>query len=338
MSKAAIVLICDNNYLIPTVASALSARANTARDAADVIIYVLDRRPSWKEQGVACLAKAGLHLQWVDIPEYQDLARFHRDRYLPPITLARFWIDRFLPEGTDRFLYIDGDVMVDDNLDTLLSQPPEHGKIAVAPDNLQVFTGEVGKSIEREQQYLDGIGVPCNDYFNAGVVYTSVRPWKEIVPEAIRFFKEHPERCRSSDQSALNHAARGRTVMLSQTFNYQTEHMMIRDPRTTGQRVKIFHFTGGPKPWIAPGWPWDDYFNRFYRQAEALCAEFDVLLPKAPVAQTDAGVSHRRRFRQRQTWVYPWRRLSRRKALDKLLALPTRADPHLTVPRASQPR
>ena len=53
MSKAAIVLICDNNYLIPTVASALSARANTARDAADVIIYVLDRRPSWKEQGVA---------------------------------------------------------------------------------------------------------------------------------------------------------------------------------------------------------------------------------------------------------------------------------------------
>jgi lipopolysaccharide biosynthesis glycosyltransferase len=315
---SAIVLICDKNYLTPTFSTALSADRHTAADV-PVIIFVVNSEPGWTKQFDKAVAGTKIRIVAADLPMLEEAAWFHRDRYLPPIALARFWIDGLLEPEIDRFLYVDGDTMVDGELDSLLSTAPPPGKIMAAPDVIRMFMDEQSRGKKHDLAYLNGLQCDADSYFNSGVIYTSREAWNSIVPKALDFLMEHPELCRSSDQSALNHAARGRVAMLPLTYNYQSEHMMVLDPRKNGFAPVIWHFTGGPKPWDAPGWPWDEYFNRFYRMAVLLLMDCDVQSPKPPEAQMLAGISHRRRTKTRLNWVYPWRKITRKVKILRLL-------------------
>ncbi|WP_394886133.1 glycosyltransferase family 8 protein (plasmid) [Mesorhizobium sp. AaZ16] len=316
---SAIVLICDKNYLLPTFSTALSADRNTEADV-PVYVFVVNPEPGWTSQFDRAVEGTKIRIKAAHLPQLEEAARFHRDRYLPPIALARFWIDGLLEPGVDRFLYIDGDTMVDGKLDSLLAVRPPIGKIMAAPDALRLFMDEKSRGWKREVAYLNGLECDAESYFNSGVIYTSRKAWNGIVPKALDFLTEHPELCRSSDQSALNHAARGRVAFLPLTYNYQSEHMMVLDPRRNGFSPVIWHFTAGPKPWNAPGWPWDEYFNRFYRTAALLLMDCDVKTPKPPEAQMRAGIAHRRRVKTRLTWVYPWRKITRKGKILRLLS------------------
>lgn len=310
--------MCDENYLMPTFATALSADVHTT---APVFIFVVNSRPGWARQFDNAVAGTGIRIVAAHLPQFDEAARFHRDRYLPPIALARFWIDRVLEPGIDRFLYIDGDTMVDAGLDALLASRPPAGRIMATPDAMHMFMNEWSRGKKHDIAYLNGLECDPDDYFNSGVIYTSREAWNNIVPKALDFLMDHPELCRSSDQSALNHAARGRVAMLPLAYNYQSEHMMVLDPRKNGFSPTIWHFTGGPKPWDAPGWPWDDYFNRYFRMAVPLLRNCDVEPPRPPEAQMSAGTSHRRRTKNRLNWVYPWRKLTRKGKILQLLSI-----------------
>ncbi|NGO52929.1 glycosyltransferase family 8 protein [Allomesorhizobium camelthorni] len=319
-SGSAIVLICDQNYLLPTFSTALSADRHTAANDVPVIIFVVNSDSGWTRQFDSAVAGTKIRIVAADLPQLKQAASFHRDRYLPPIALARFWIDGLLEHNIDRFLYVDGDTMVDGELDSLLSVRPPPGKIMAAPDVIRLFMDELSRGIKHDLAYLEGLNCDADSYFNSGVIYASRDAWKSIVPKALDFLAEHPELCRSSDQSALNHAARGRVEMLPLTYNYQSDHMMVLDPRKNGFAPVIWHFTGGPKPWDQPGWPWDEYFNRFYRMSLLLLKDCSVTTPKPPEAQLRAGISHRRRTKTRLTWVYPWRKITRKRKTLLLLS------------------
>lgn len=331
---AAIVLICDKNYLTPTLAAALSADRHVSTNI-PIFIFVVNQDPAsscqseqfeLSEQFEKILTGTSIKIVTCHLPQLAEMARFHRDRYLPPIALARLWLDSLLDPSIDRFLYIDGDTMVDGRLDDLLARLPPLGKIMAVPDVICLFQQEISRGKKHEQAYLEGLGCDADSYFNSGVIYASRDSWNAIAPEALDFLMTYPERCRSSDQSALNHAAHGRVVMLPQTYNYQSDHMMVFDPRKNGFAPIIWHFTGGPKPWDAPMWPpdapvwpWDEYFNRFYRMAELLLTQCDVAAPSPPEDQLRAGLAHRRRTRNRLSWVYPWRKFTRKKRILQLL-------------------
>jgi lipopolysaccharide biosynthesis glycosyltransferase len=96
--------------------------------------------------------------------------------------------------------------------------------------------------------------------------------------------------------------------------------MMVLDPRELGKKATIWHFTGAPKPWNATGWPWDEYFNQYYRRAEALLRDCEVTTPIPPRKQVEAGLAHRKRAKLRLNWVYPWRLLNRRRKIRPMLA------------------
>ncbi|WP_352691216.1 glycosyltransferase [Mesorhizobium sp. M0208] len=316
---SAIVLICNENYLLPTFSAALSADHHTAADV-PVYIFVVNSDPGWASQFDHAVAGTKIRIEAAHLSQLEEATRFHRDRYLPAIALARLWFDGLLDQEIDRFFYIDGDTMVDGELDSLLAVRPSPGRIMAAPDVMRMFMDEKSRGKKHELAYLNGLDCDADSYFNSGVIYTSREAWNSIVPEALEFLFEHPERCRSSDQSALNHAAYGRVDMLPLTYNYQSEHMMVLDPRRNGFAPAIWHFTGGPKPWDRPGWPWDEYFNRFHRMAELLLVDCDVKTPKPPEAQMRAGISHRRRTKNRLNWIHPWRKITRKAKILRLLS------------------
>ena len=79
-----------------------------------------------------------------------------------------------------------------------------------------------------------------------------------------------------------------------------------------------------PKPWDAPGWPWDDYFNRFYSMAALLLTNCSIAIPKPPEPQLLAGIAHRLRTKHRLNWVYPWRKVTRKRNILQLISAANR--------------
>jgi lipopolysaccharide biosynthesis glycosyltransferase len=317
--KAAVVLVTDENYFLPTFSAALSADAHISRPGFEICLFVVGADDEWARQFDGAVRGTKIRVIPADLAELARHASFHRDRYLPPIALARFWISSLLDPDVDRLLYIDGDVMVDDELDSLLSSPPPVEGLMVGQDFVNIFIGEVGVGRWRDVQYLRAIGCDAEFYFNSGVIYASRQAWDRITPVATRFLRERPDLCIASDQTALNYASRDAVTLLPLHFNYQSDHMMMVDPRNLGLKATIWHFTGAPKPWNSTGWPWDEYFNRFYRLAEARLSGCDVATPVPPEKQITAGLAHRARARFRLKWVYPWRMLNRRRKIVPLL-------------------
>lgn len=318
--KAAVVLVTDKNYFLPTFATALSADAHTKSDDIVICLFVVDAEEAWIRQFDAAVSGTKISIRTANLPQLADLSRFHRLRVVPPITLARFWIGSLLDEDIARFLYIDGDTMVDNELDSLLAiRPPEGGLMAV-PEFIRVFIDEFSFATRRDLDHLKKIGCSPESYFNAGVIYASRKSWNSIASTAMQFLQEYPERCTASDQSALNYAARNKVDFLPLRCNYQSDHMMALDPRERGLRPTIWHFVGAPKPWDAARWPWDEYFNKFYRRAQSLLRDCDVTPPVPPEAQMLSGLSHRERNRFRMKWVYPWRQYTRRQKILRLLS------------------
>jgi lipopolysaccharide biosynthesis glycosyltransferase len=311
MINKAVVLICDKNFLIPSFATALSARRNLKREDVLVRILVTDADQPWCDHLGDVTQAQGISVLPAHIPEIGELKKFHRDRYLPIAALSRFWLDRFLEPSIERFLYLDGDILVDGPLEPLLNaEIPEQGFLAAA-DTVCLCLDELGRGPKQEKTYLEALGVKGDAYFNTGVILASRSGWRDLSAKAVNFLIENASLCRSSDQSALNAVARERRGRLSLRWNYQSDHMTIFDPRADGSRPAIWHFTGAPKPWHDPGWPWDESFNWAYREAEKLLEGKNIADPKPTMAQLEAGRAHRRRARMRLNWVYPWRRWSR---------------------------
>lgn len=321
VSSPAIVLICNKLYILPTLSTALSARDNINAVDTQIYIYVVDADPDWSSEIDALTSKSGVSVCSANLPELEELSIGHVDRHLPPVVLARFFIHKLLPDHIDRFLYLDGDMMVSESLDSLLATlPPEDGAI-VAPDNLQIFGHEFSRSTFTDEKYFSNIHTCRDRYFNSGMIYSMKASWVNTSREAEQFLRKNRAVARSSDQSALNYALRNSAVLVSQRYNYQSEHMMVCDPRKNGHNAVIYHFTGGPKPWDDTGWPWDESFNQYFHEAEKLLepARLIVERPKAPESQTKEGSAHRRRFRFRQGFLYPWRRARRARALKTLI-------------------
>jgi len=316
--RAAVVLVTDQNYFLPTFAAALSANAHTA-PTISIYLFVVNADEGWLEQFDPAVAGTKISIRPASFPQLTELSRFHCD-VVPPIALARLWMGSLLDEDIERFLYIDGDTMVDDDLASLLAISPPGDGLMAAPDFMRIYIDEISLSKEKDIDHLRGLGCSPNFYFNSGVIYASKNTWNSIAASAIRFLRQHPERCIASDQSALNHAAQGKVALLSPRYNYQSEYMMALDPREFGVKPAIWHFVGAPKPWDEPGWPWGEYFNKFYREAESRLRTCKIAVPVPPKAQIIAGLRHRKRSRFRMNWVYPWRKFTRRQKVLSLLS------------------
>jgi lipopolysaccharide biosynthesis glycosyltransferase len=320
MKKNAIVIITDKNFFLPSFGAALSAARNLTRRDTFICIFVTDVEAAWCETIADVAAPQNISVLPAHVPEIRDLEGYHEDRWLPAVALSRFWVHRFLPPEVERFLYLDGDVLVDGNIDNIFdSVLPESG-IMAAPDTVCLCLSEMGRGAKREKSYLEGLGIQNGKYFNSGVMLADVQKWRQISEQATKFLVQNSTLCRSSDQSALNAVTRNGWAPLSLRWNYQSDHMTILDPRTIGIKPVIWHLSGGPKPWHLPEWPWDESFTWAYREAKQILKGQPVPNPAPIAAQLEAGVAHRRRTRFRLKWFYPWRRLTRGRIIRKQLA------------------
>ena len=329
----AVVLICDRDYLVPTVGAALAARAHLSR-AVPILLYLTEPEHELAAAVERIVAPQGVSIIVAKLPGFEamQVGALH-STHVTLATMARLWLDELLPREVTRFLYLDGDIDISGPLDPLLAAPvPPRGFLA-APEVKLLIDGEIGSRGRVARSYLAGLGLARGaDYFNAGVLLVDRAGWGEISAAARDFILAHPERCPFHDQSALNAVAGGARRELSLLWNWQTDFMTVMDPRRLGIRPAIWHFTGFPKPWQAAFPPWGEEFGRSFALGAATLAPLRLAPPPADPAVIADGVRMYEQTRARLLRRYPWRLLTRRRRILAALRRTARTMPPATAP------
>ena len=115
-----------------------------------------------------------------------------------------------------------------------------------------------------------------SQYFNAGVLAFRMDTWRELAPQALRFFEQHSDLCKYHDQSALNATFKDRRELLSPIWNFQTGYA---ETGANVAKARVLHFTGAFKPWRTSNSVWGqgvfEEFGRFMQSNP----EFEAIHP-----------------------------------------------------------
>lgn len=319
--KSQIVLICDQQFLIPTIGTALSARFHTTDPSISVTVFVVGNIDQSLDQLSNTLLDEGVHLRRIEIEELNLISpKTFNKTHVPIATMSRLWIHKFIDPDCERFLYLDGDLDITGDLSPLFAMNIPIGGFLAAPDIPLLIGSDWGGSSNKTRAYLKGINIKDDhSYFNAGVLIVDPSGWPDIAAEAWDFFCKFPERCKFHDQSALNATAQSHRQRLSLLWNYQTDFMAVADPRRWNAPPKIWHFTGFPKPWNAQVFPWVGFGDSYRLGLDAMDRSAMAFQEIDRSFEIATGVYQRNKLRWRLKWVYPWRRLIRTKIIKNEL-------------------
>lgn len=248
-----IVFNCDENYapyLSVTLASLIKHHPEKSLN-----LYVL-------EMGISKISKEFVRkrfqsekvkLHFITVNEEDFNALPQTVAYISKVTYARLLMGQYLPQGLDRVLYLDVDIIVNDNL-TALYEMDLAGKSLGA--GIDLFVEAMG-------DYKANIGLAGCAYFNSGVLLIDLNRYrqKEMLKEASEYLKAYPQ-INFQDQDILNAIFANDVTYFDLRYNFQSFvrsclKKAIKFCKKTGQPlpfpctmpVAIFHDTGKTKAW-----------------------------------------------------------------------------------------
>lgn len=182
--------------------------------------------------------------------------------YISAETYLRLLITDYVPNEINKILYLDVDMAVMGSIRELIDTNMENfllGAIQDSPNQLR----------------QERLNIPQeNGYFNAGVLLLNLAYWREhhITEKSIAFIKEHPEKIRQHDQDVLNVVSEGHWKRIPYKWNMMNtfffrkpvvEEQHIEELVECKKDVRIAHFSGGVKPWMA--WEKHPYHKEYYK-------------------------------------------------------------------------
>lgn len=169
------------------------------------------------------------------------LDRISVDDYMLPIeTYFRFLLPELLPQ-LERVLYLDIDILVCGNLQSLYQVDLGDSCIAAVVEN------DIGHFFP---DYPPTIGVEAERYFNAGVLLLDLEKMRQrdLSRILIDIATQMGPHLRFGDQDVLNLYFKDEVVLLPVGYNY-TNYMMRYDLKPW-EELTILHFNGPVKPWF----------------------------------------------------------------------------------------
>jgi lipopolysaccharide biosynthesis glycosyltransferase len=155
-----------------------------------------------------------------------------------------------LPSNIKIALYLDSDIIINNNILDLLNTDISNYVLAAVTDAL------VDKNeIVRSKLFLSEKA----HYLNAGVLLINVERWRseKIGSRALQFCISNPESITNLDQCAINYIIQGKFYVLDERWNFQFHSMMRISPYRfhpsalkEASSAAIIHFSGGNKPWL----------------------------------------------------------------------------------------
>jgi lipopolysaccharide biosynthesis glycosyltransferase len=311
--------VSDENFAIPSLISAINARQWVSPALADIYLLTLGLSDVQFEQLTRLSAPHQVRIVAMGAEQLLDVDVGNVSKtHVPLSTLGRLFLHQFIPDKYETLLYIDGDTWIAGDITPLATFRPPERSICAAEDPSFFYRHDVGATGKRVRTYFAGLGLDGDQgYFNAGVLVTRLATWREIAGAAFEFFCSNVARCSFHDQSALNAVAQTRRLKLSSKWNFMTDFRFWNVERRIEPR--IFHFTGFPKPWMGPFYPWSDMSVKYAGALGTLdAASFSVRsLDERLLAEVEAA---NRKISLRLATVFRHRRFARSREMTHVEA------------------
>lgn len=169
-------------------------------------------------------------------------------------TYYRLLLPKILPESMNKILYLDCDMIVNNNIDFLWNTNIKNYSCAASPDmyyDSESITKRLGYSVTEH-------------YFNAGMLLINLDYWRinKISEKTIAYISDYPEKCIAHDQDAINAVLQGTIKTVSASYNIQQDFLrkdlsilevkdekILNDIKNCINNPYIIHYTGPSKPW-----------------------------------------------------------------------------------------
>lgn len=246
------IACCSNEKLAPIFGVVVtSIGINVTSD--DVTIHLvhnsLKPRTVKRLQKIADKYKVELDFKQIDTDILKDCYFDKSKHYGDIMMFARLLLSSVLPD-LDKIIYLDCDIVVLKDLQSLWNLDISDVAVAMAPD----LTFEDKKSLNR-------LGMTSGYYLNSGVILMNLDYWRkhDVQNRVISYILEKGDKLIYNDQDALNSILQNEHKVLHIKYNYSYCYFLrligvshkekIREIIEARDNPVIFHYFGPLKPW-----------------------------------------------------------------------------------------
>ena len=200
-----------------------------------------------------------LEFRWYDFEGLLPADLPVRGHFVPHV-YARILAPRLLPAEVQRFLYLDGDLLLLDNISDLWGADLQGAVIGAVTDMaVPRVSSPMGLRRFRELGFQ-----PQDPYFNAGVYLADTEAWRarETGRLALEYLDRYRDDVNLLDQDALNAVLRDLWKPLDLRWNlisglagrpfFNAGEFEEEEYRSALAKPGIVHFAGLLKPWVHP--------------------------------------------------------------------------------------
>ena len=246
------IACCTNEKLAPIFGVVVtSVGINVTSD--DVTIHLLHnslRSLTVKRlQKIAAKYKVDLDLKQIDTDILKDFYFDKSKHYGNVMMFARLLLSSVLPD-LDKIIYLDCDIVVLNDLQSLWNFDVSDVAVAMAPD----FT-------LKDKSTLNRLGITTGYYLNSGVILMNLDYWRkhDVQNRIFSYILEKGDKLIYNDQDALNSILQNEheELHIKYNFSYYYFHRLIgvlykekiHEIIEARDNPIIFHYFGPLKPW-----------------------------------------------------------------------------------------
>ncbi|WP_439240378.1 glycosyltransferase [Lonepinella sp. BR2474] len=245
------VFAADKNYL-PHFETVLKS-VMCYHENVNIFLFHSEELPEYFTTDIALFLKRRnskfyhYHLTEEHLPQYDH------QNYITNIAFARYFIPRlFQYQNDNRWCYLDIDLVVNGNLESVFEQMAENKQAVAAV-------------------YDSSVHIPTNNthYFNSGVMFFNSDLYDLNEQDLVHVTLKNPD-LKYPDQDVLNHFLKNKFLVLDDSYNYQVIYLYRDMTQLLEQNQKQFifpkvlHFSIQYKPWIRLGYGgYFDYYSIF---------------------------------------------------------------------------
>ncbi len=152
----------------------------------------------------------------------------------------RFYVDRALPKNTQKIIYIDADIFVNESIHKLYNINLKNNIIGAIKD----------PGISFDRNYLNKIKIQSDLYFNSGVLLINLKKWrsKNVTSQLEKTIKNFEFNMEIPDQDLLNIIFEKKFKIINPKWNLQTKMYSKYRYWKYLKNKGVHHFTF-VKPW-----------------------------------------------------------------------------------------